>query len=119
MSCTQIPAVEEATQLSAKIKSTVRDISKINVPGVSQRSDAQLDQMAEVYFRKLSDKKAHTKVAHCDACTACPGPRPAVPFYDALNDRSCASSSRTRPCAGRRTPRRRAPKQRRRRRARL
>lgn len=58
----KIPAVEEAKQLSAKIESTVRDISKINVPGVSRHSDAQLDQMAEVYFRKLSDKKAHTNV---------------------------------------------------------
>jgi hypothetical protein len=44
--CAQIPAVEEAKQLSAKIESTVRDISKINVPGVSRHSDAQLDQMA-------------------------------------------------------------------------
>lgn len=59
---TQKTAVEQATKLSNKVKTTLTQISHINVPGVSKHSDAQLDQMAEVYFRKLSDKKEHHKV---------------------------------------------------------
>ena len=55
-------AVAEAKKLSEKVKTSVKQLSKIDVPGVSKHSDAQLDEMAEVYFRKLNDKKDHKKV---------------------------------------------------------
>merc|ERR1711871_1396099 len=55
-------AVDRAKKLSEKVKSSVQQLGRINVPGVSKHSDAQLDQMAEGYFRKLNDKKNDKKV---------------------------------------------------------
>jgi hypothetical protein len=55
-------AVNQARKLSDRVKSSVKQLQHFNVPGVSKHSDAQLDEMAEVYFRKLNDKKNNKKV---------------------------------------------------------